>query len=101
MRIGFDLLVAATLALSVKSLGVMGAFALIFIPPQIVCVLSPSWRAAHIAAPILSFLAYTLAFTLALIYDQPFGPMLVLALCMSVVCLPIAALWRRIRPGII
>jgi zinc transport system permease protein len=99
VRIGFDLLVAAALALSVKSLGVMGAFALIFIPPWVVCVFSPSWRAAHIAAPILSFLAYALAFALALIHDQPFGPMLAFVLCMMALCLPVAALARRISSG--
>jgi zinc transport system permease protein len=97
VRVGFDLLVAAALALSVKSLGVMGAFALIFIPPWIVCAFSPSWRAAHIAAPVLSFLAYALAFTLALIYDQPFGPMLAFVLCAMALCLPVAVLLRRVR----
>lgn len=95
VRIGFDLLVAAVLALAVMSLGVMGAFALIFIPPWLACAFSPSWRAAHIAAPILSLLAYALAFTLALSYDQPFGSMLAAVLCVTALCLPVAALVRR------
>ena len=91
VRIGFDLLVAAVLALAVMSLGVMGAFALIFIPPWLVCVFSPSWRIALIAAPTLSFLAYMLAFILALHHDQPFGSMLALVLCVMALCLPVAA----------
>jgi zinc transport system permease protein len=95
VRIGFDLLVAAALALAVMSLGVMGAFALIFIPPWLVCVFSPSWRAALIAAPVLSFLAYLLAFTLALLHDQPFGAMLALVLCVTALCLPVAAFAQR------
>jgi len=95
VRTGFDLLVAAVLALAVMSLGVMGAFALIFIPPWLACVFSPSWRVALIAAPILSILAYTLAFTLTLVYDQPFGSMLALVLCVTALCLPVVAFARR------
>ncbi|MDR2015371.1 MAG: metal ABC transporter permease [Azoarcus sp.] len=96
VRIGFDLLVAAALALAVKGLGVMGAFALIFIPPWLVCVFSPGWRVAHIAAPILSFLAYSLAFALALIHDQPFGPVLASVLCVTALCLPVVSFVRRL-----
>ena len=95
VRTGFDLLVAAVLAIAVMSLGVMGAFALIFIPPWLVCAFLPNWRIALIVAPVLSFLAYTLAFTLALFHDQPFGPMLALVLCVMALCLPVAALMRR------
>jgi len=95
VRIGFDLLVASVLALAVMSLGVMGAFALIFIPPWLVCAFSPSWRVALIVAPVLSFLAYALAFTIALTHDQPFGSMLALVLCVTALCLPVAALLRR------
>ena len=95
VRVGFDLLVAAVLALAVMSLGVMGAFALIFIPPWLACVFSPSWRTALIAAPILSLLAYLLAFTLALAYDQPFGSMLALMLCVMALCLPVVVFVRR------
>jgi zinc transport system permease protein len=93
VRIGFDLLVAAVLALAVMSLGIMGAFALIFIPPWLACAFSPGWRAALITAPILSLLAYALAFTLALLHDQPFGPVLAAMLCAT--CLPVAAHARR------
>jgi zinc transport system permease protein len=92
VQIGFDLLVAAVLALAVMSLGVMGAFALIFIPPWLVCAFSPSWRVALIAAPILSFLAYALAFAIALTHDQPFGSMLALVLCVTALCLLVSAL---------
>jgi len=95
VRAGFDLLVAAVLALAVMSLGVMGAFALIFIPPWLACVFSPNWRTAHIVAPILSLLAYLLAFTLALAYDQPFGSMLALVLCVMALCLPVVAFVQR------
>ncbi|MDR2031867.1 MAG: metal ABC transporter permease [Azoarcus sp.] len=77
---GFDLLAAAALALAVMSLGVMGAFALIFVPPWLAFAIAPGWRAALAIAPALALLAYALAFALALIHDQPFGPVLTLAL---------------------
>ncbi|MDR0702725.1 MAG: metal ABC transporter permease [Azoarcus sp.] len=80
VRAGFDLLAAASLALAVMSLGVMGAFALVFIPPWLAFALAPGWRAALVAAPALALFAYALAFALALIHDQPFGPTLALAL---------------------
>jgi zinc transport system permease protein len=80
VRIGFDLIVAASLALAVMCLGVMGAFALVFVPPWLMFALAPGWRFALIAAPLLAFLAYSLAFALALYGDQPFGPALALVL---------------------
>ncbi|MDR1661001.1 MAG: metal ABC transporter permease [Azoarcus sp.] len=86
---GFDLLVAASLALAVMSLGVMGAFTLVFIPPWLVFALAPSWRVALAAAPALGLFLYALAFFLALVYDQPFGPTLALtsgALALLVLC---------------
>ncbi|MDR3352374.1 MAG: metal ABC transporter permease [Zoogloeaceae bacterium] len=82
-RIGFDLLVAASLALAVMCLGVMGAFALVFIPPWLAFVLAPSWRKALFIAPLLGFLTYSLAFVLALYNDQPFGPILALTLTLT------------------
>ncbi|MDR3214581.1 MAG: metal ABC transporter permease [Azoarcus sp.] len=90
VRAGFDLLVAASLALAVMSLGVMGAFALVFIPPWLVFAFAPNWRTALVAAPALAFVAYALAFALALVYDQPFGPVLALVLGVSASILPIA-----------
>ncbi|MDR2092190.1 MAG: metal ABC transporter permease [Azoarcus sp.] len=89
---GFDLLAAASLALAVMSLGVMGAFALVFIPPWLAFALAPGWRAALAVAPVLAFFAYVVAFVLALIHDQPFGPTLVLVL--GVLALPGALAMR-------
>jgi zinc transport system permease protein len=94
VRAGFDLLVAASLALAVTSLGVMGAFALVFVPPWLVFARAPSWRAALVAAPLLAFLAYALAFALALAHDQPFGP--TLALVLGALALGLSAV---ARPG--
>lgn len=76
VRIGFDLLASAVLALAVTSLGVMGAFALVFVPAWRVFALAPSWRAALAAAPLAALFVYLLAFAIALFFDQPFGPVL-------------------------
>jgi zinc/manganese transport system permease protein len=80
IEIGFDLLAALCLALATMTLGVMGAFALVFIPPWL------AFRRAKIGVPGLRFaltlglLAYLGAFALALALDQPFGPVLTLLL---------------------
>ncbi|MDR2260119.1 MAG: metal ABC transporter permease [Azoarcus sp.] len=92
---GFDLLAAASLALAVMSLGVMGAFALIFVPPWLAFAFAPSWRAALAIAPALALFAYTLAFAFALLHDQPFGPVLALALgTLTLAGAAVAATWN-------
>lgn len=98
VQVGFDLLAAASLALAVMCLGVMGAFALVFAPPWLAFILAPDWRLARRVAPALAFFAYTLAFVLALYGDQPFGPVLTLALTgITLVLLVFSALMRRTK----
>ncbi|NJA88503.1 ABC transporter [Rhodocyclus tenuis] len=75
-RLVFDLLVAATLALATMSIGVMAAFALIFVPPLVAGRWAGHWRRALIVAVVCGIAAYTVAFVLALALDQPFGPLL-------------------------
>lgn len=95
-RIGlaFDVLVAVTLALATMSIGVMSAFALIFVPSWLAFQQAGSWRGAQGWAVILGAAAYTLAFALALMFDQPFGPFL--ALVLAVMGLGVT-FWRRLR----
>jgi zinc/manganese transport system permease protein len=76
----FDLLVAGALALATMSVGVMGAFALIFVPPLIAFSWAPGWRRAWQLAMLTGALAHVAAFALALVLDQPFGPLLALLL---------------------
>jgi len=85
---GFDLLAALVLALATMSMGVMGAFALVFIPPWLAFRRAPDWRAGLWLALAIGLLAYIAAFLVALGLDQPFGP--VLALVLIVVGLVIA-----------
>jgi zinc transport system permease protein len=85
---GFDVLAAVLLALATMGIGVMGAFALVFIPPWIAFRRAGNWRAGIIWSMVIGVAAYVIAFALALALDQPFGP--VLALMLAAVALIIA-----------
>lgn len=85
---GFDLLAALSLAMATMSLGVMGSFALIFVPPWLAFRRAPTWRRGLLLSLLIGVLAYVFAFALALGFDQPFGP--VLAICLVCVGLLLA-----------
>ncbi len=87
--LGFDLLVAAGLALATTTVGVMAAFALVFLPPLAAYRWAGSWRRGLGWAAALGMLCHALAFLVALIADQPYGP--VLALMAVVVAAPAVA----------
>lgn len=79
-QVGFDLLAALCLALATMSLGVMGAFALVFIPPWLAFRRAVSWRGGLLWSLAIGLAAFLGAFALALWLDQPFGPILALLL---------------------
>ncbi|WP_303904005.1 metal ABC transporter permease [Thiohalomonas denitrificans] len=76
-HLGFDLLVAVGMAVGTGTVGLMGAFALVFLPPWLAFRTAPSWRGTLIIALVTGTLGYLIAFALALYFDQPFGPALV------------------------
>lgn len=76
----FDVLVAAGIALATASIGVMAAFSLVFAPSMIAWQWGKSWRMAMGLALATGIVTYLVAFELALRFDQPFGPVLVLCL---------------------
>ncbi len=78
--IGFDLVAALTLALATMSLGVMGGFALVFVPAWITFRRARNWRNGVLLAGAIGVVGYIAAFALALGLDQPFGPILALLL---------------------
>lgn len=80
VQLGFDLLAALLLALATMSLGVMAAFALLFVPPWLAFRRGRQWRHGLCWAAAGGVIAYTAAFALALQFDQPFGPVLALVL---------------------
>jgi zinc transport system permease protein len=63
-------------------LGVMGAFALVFIPPWLAFRRAANWRSGLRLALAIGALGYLGAFALALALDQPFGPVLTILLVM-------------------
>ena len=80
IQIGFDLMAALCLAMATMSLGVMGAFALVFIPPWLAFRRAANWRSGLRWSLAIGVVAYVAAFALALGLDQPFGPVLALLL---------------------
>ncbi|MCE1243219.1 metal ABC transporter permease [Oryzomicrobium sp.] len=76
----FDLLVAAALGFATMSVGVMAAFALVFVPPFLAFHRAGSWRRGLVYAMGCGLGGYVAAFALALLLDQPFGAVLSLVL---------------------
>lgn len=81
-QLGFDLLVALAIAIGAATLGLMAAFALIFLPAWLSARIAPGWRAGNLLAAAAGLAGYLAAFAIALRFDQPFGP--VLAACLVI-----------------
>lgn len=90
-HLGFDLLVALAMAIGISTVGLMGAFALIFVPPWLAFRVAPGWRAGGVISILAGGVGYGIAFSVAILLDQPFGPVLVAALLLM--ALPL--LWTR------
>jgi zinc transport system permease protein len=84
----FDVLVAITLALSATAIGVMAAFALVFVPPWVAFRFAHGWRRTLGWSVGLGLVAYLVAFVAAIRLDQPFGPVLVAALLLVALARP-------------
>jgi zinc transport system permease protein len=79
-HLSMDLLAAAGMAVATATIGLMGAFALVFVPAWLAFRLAPRWRWTLITSALVGIGGYLIAFLLALSLDQPFGPVLVAAL---------------------
>jgi zinc transport system permease protein len=77
---GFDLLAALGMAVGAGTLGLMAAFALAFVPPWAAFRMARNWRHCRWISIGIAVLAYISAFVIALVFDQPFGPVLVAVL---------------------
>lgn len=82
-HMGFDVLAALGMAVGTGTLGLMGAFALVFLPPWIAFRFAPNWRTCVWIGPGVGVLSYIIAFAAALELDQPFGPVLVALLVLG------------------
>jgi zinc transport system permease protein len=58
----------------------MAAFALVFVPPWISFRFARSWRSSLIWSVGLGLFAYAGSFVIAVLFDQPYGPVLVATL---------------------
>ena len=74
-HMGFDLLVAVSMGIATASVGLVTAFAMVFIPPWVAFSLAQNWRAALLIAIGFNLAAYTIGFAFALLIDQPYGPL--------------------------
>jgi zinc transport system permease protein len=79
----FDLLVAISLALAATVVGVMAAFALVFIPARVAFQFATNWRSALTWSLVTGAAAFVSSFALAVIFDQPYGPVLVATLLVA------------------
>lgn len=75
-HLGFDVLAALSIAAATATVGLMAAFALVFVPAWIAHRRAEGWRAANRWGVAAGVGTYLLAFALALRLDQPFGPVL-------------------------
>jgi zinc/manganese transport system permease protein len=94
-HLGFDLLVALAVAVGTATLGLMGTFALVFLPAWVAFRRAGNWRRGTLLSLGLGLACYLAAFALALALDQPFGPVLVAVLGGAAVL----AAWRPARRG--
>lgn len=76
-HLAFDLLVALGMAVATATVGLMAAFALVFIPPWLAFRWARNWKQALVISLGFGTAGYIAAFLLALWLDQPFGPVLV------------------------
>lgn len=90
-RGGFELLVVSGVVLGIVVMGVMAAFALIFVPAWVAFHLARGWRQALALCVGFGVVSYLLAYGLAIVFDQPFGPVLVAVL----LGLALLRLWPR------
>ncbi len=79
-NLGFDLLAALGMAVGAGTLGLMAAFALAFVPPWAAFRVARNWRHCRWISVGIAAVAYVVAFVIALVFDQPFGPVLVAVL---------------------
>ena len=82
-HLGFDVLAALGMAVGAGTLGLMGAFALAFVPPWAAFLIARNWRHCLWLSAGIGVLTYVVSFVVALSFDQPFGPALVAILTVA------------------
>jgi zinc transport system permease protein len=80
---GADALLATTLAVAATVVGVMGAFALVAVPPWVAFRFAAGWRSTLWLSGAIGLAAYVASFALAILLDQPYGPVLMMLLLVT------------------
>lgn len=93
-HLAFDLLAALSMAVATATIGLMAAFALVFIPPWLAFHVAGNWKNTLLISLLIGTFGYMAAFFLALWLDQPFGPVLVALL---LVISSVLHSWRRLQ----
>ena len=73
-HLGFDLLVAVSMAVATACIGLMTAFAMIFIPAWLAFRISANWHQAAVIAVGFNGITFVAGFALAILLNQPYGP---------------------------
>ena len=95
-HLGFDLLVAAAMAIATASIGLMTAFAMVFVPAWLAFQIASSWQQATLIATAFGVAGFALGFSLAIVLDQPYGPSQVAVyLVLAGLALPLARTPKR------
>jgi zinc transport system permease protein len=93
----FNGLVAAAIAITTTAVGVIGTFTLVFVPASLVFHVSSGWKRAIALSVALGLGAYLPAFAGAILLDQPFGPVFVVALLAGAALLTAVGLPRALQ----
>jgi zinc/manganese transport system permease protein len=92
-----EALLVGGVVLGISTMGVMAAFAMLFVPPWIAFRLARGWMPALLVSAAVGVLSFLLGFSAALALDLPFGPALVAALLLA---MPLRLVpFRLSRPG--
>lgn len=73
-HLSFDILVAISMGVATASIGLMTAFAMVFIPAWLAFQIAVGWRASIMVAVVFNLAAYVIGFVAAIAFDQPYGP---------------------------
>lgn len=82
-ELAFAALLVATVVLGTLAVGALPAFALFFVPAWVAFRLARGWKQGMILTVALGVTVYIVAFFIALLLDQPFGPSLALLLALT------------------
>jgi zinc/manganese transport system permease protein len=73
----YDLMVAAALAVAATAVGVIATFGLVFAPAWLAFKVAEGWKRTLLWCVGVGVACYTLSFAVALLADQPFGPVMI------------------------